>query len=826
LLIDQTVVTVSETGGSQTVSLTANKAWTASTSQSWCHVSPSAGEEASGSRITISCDANSSFDARNCVVTFVCEERTANVSVSQGPTSGLLLSQLEYNLTNASQQLDIEVKANVKFEVVVDKSCADWVKYSGTKGLTSSTVVLGIAQNEGYDSREGKVTIRQTDGSLSSTVVIRQGQTNGLFITTTDYELSNSKHTLTVEVASNVEFEVKSEAPWIKYVGTKGLKSSQIVLEVDANESYDSRTGKVSVKQINGDLDGIITVKQDKKLGLFLSPTEFDLSNESQVIDVEVQSNVEYEIIIPEDCIGWISSVGSKGLTATSCSFVIAKNDGYNIREGNITFKQKDGPLCGTVVVRQGQGDALIISTPEYSLSNEQHTLTVEVKANVDFEVKSEVGWITVVGTKGLETSQITLNIERNEGYDAREGKVLVKQKDGNLTGTITVRQAEKAGLILSQMEFELDNAEHIVDVEVQSNVEYDIIIPEECAGWISAVGTKGLDTRTCSFVIAKNDGYDAREGSITFKQKDGSLSGTVKITQGQNNGLFVMTPEYSLSNEQHTLTVEVKANVDYEVKSDVDWITVVRTKGLETSQIILNIEKNESYDRREGKVTVSQKNGNLTGTITVRQAEKAGLILSQSEFELDNAEHIVEVEVQSNVEYDIIIPEDCAGWISAIGTKGLSTCTCSFAVAKNEGFDAREGSITFREKGGSLSGTVKITQGQNNGIFVTTSEYSLSNEQHTLTVEVKANVDFDVKSEVDWITVVRTKGLKTSQIVLNVERNERYDPREGKVLVKQKNGNLTGTIRIKQEAAEDPDGLNPGIDNWGNGGNMGGNLE
>lgn len=56
LTLDQSSISFTDAGGSQTVSLTANKPWTVSTNQSWCKVSPSGGEEAASSRVTITCD--------------------------------------------------------------------------------------------------------------------------------------------------------------------------------------------------------------------------------------------------------------------------------------------------------------------------------------------------------------------------------------------------------------------------------------------------------------------------------------------------------------------------------------------------------------------------------------------------------------------------------------------------------------------------------------------------------------------------------------------------------------------------------------------------
>ena len=308
LIIDQTDLSFSDTGSTQTITLISNKPWTAGSSQSWCKVSPTGGEAASGNRITISCDANTTYDARNCIVTITCAELMKTISISQATNNGLLVAQTSYELTKEAQQLDIQVQANVRFSVEVDNGCKDWVKYNTTKGLTKSTVVLDIAENATYDDREGKVIIKQEGGNLSSTIIIKQSQLDGLFVTTPEYNLSNDKHTLTVEVNANVEFDVKPNVDWIRHVETKGLKSSQIVLEVSANEDFDKREGTVTVKQINGENEGTITIHQEENYGLFISPNEFSLNNSEQLIDVDsfAEQYIIDELFANPDC-GWSS---------------------------------------------------------------------------------------------------------------------------------------------------------------------------------------------------------------------------------------------------------------------------------------------------------------------------------------------------------------------------------------------------------------------------------------------------------------------------------------------------------------------------------------
>lgn len=442
LSVDQTSINISDAGGSSTVSLTANKPWTASSNQSWCKVSPSSGEEATSSRITISCDPNTTYDTRNATVTFTCAEMTKQVSITQATNNGLLVSQTSYELTKAAQQLNIEVKANVKFSVEVDSGCKDWVKYNTTKGLTTSTVVLDIAENTSYDGREGKVTIKQDGGSLSSTVTIKQSQLDGLFLTTSEYNLSNEKHTLTVEVSTNVEFDVKTEADWVKYVQTKGLNTKQIVLEVAENETYDQRETKVNVKQKNGDLSGTITIKQDEKYGILISQSEYNLTNEAQNIDVEVKYNVDFEVSIPDGCKDWIKQVSTKGLNTKNYTFSVAKNETYDNREGSITFKQKKGSLSGTVAIKQAQTDYLEVTKNEFTVDIEGETITIEVTSNVDYTVsisEDAQSWLSKVGTKGLSKDNVQIAVAAGDDNTDRKGEIVISY--GEMKRTIKVHQ-------------------------------------------------------------------------------------------------------------------------------------------------------------------------------------------------------------------------------------------------------------------------------------------------------------------------------------------------------------------------------------------------
>lgn len=348
-------------GGSQSFSFTCNRNWSVSSTESWITFSHSSGTASEGDiTVKITCAENTTYDARSATVTVKVEELTEIISISQDTGLGLLVSPTTFDLTNAAQEIEIEVQKNVEYSISIDPDARDWITHTGTKGLTSEKLTFSIAANETYDDREGVIAFKENGGPLFGMVVVKQSQTNGLFITKPEYDLSNTAHTLSVEVKANVEFEVTSQADWISYVETKALKASTIALSILANDGYDSRTGTVLVKQKNGDLTGTITITQKQTDYLEVTPNSFDLDNKLHEIELRVTQNVAYSVVIPDDAKNWVyipTKSATKGLIDDTILLVVDTNTTNDNRETSITIKQNDGSLAETVKIKQDASD-------------------------------------------------------------------------------------------------------------------------------------------------------------------------------------------------------------------------------------------------------------------------------------------------------------------------------------------------------------------------------------------------------------------------------------------------------------------------------------
>ena len=614
-------------GGSEAILIESNVSWTAKSSADWCIVTPSSGNKSTSS-ITMSAPANEEYDNKSCTVTIESGNISKIITVNQGENLGLLITQDRYELGNEESTIDVEVKANVEFEVVIND---EWITRVETRGLTTSELTFKIAENDTYGNRDGSITIKQKDKNISSTIKIYQTQEDAIILSEKDFDLSTESHSIEVEIKTNIDYEIvipEDAKGWITHASTRALRTEMVIFDIDQNKDYEDRKAEIVVKDKKTDLQETVTIKQAANTGIIVSDDKYELSNDGGTIEVEVKANVEFDIEISDN---WITRIETRGLTATKLQFQIAKHENYDSRKGTITIKQKGGNLSSTIQVYQSQKDAIIISDKIVDLSSERHSIDVELKTNVEFEViipEAAKRWVSYTPTRGLRSETLLLNVLENKDFKPRTTEVYVKNKKTNLQDTLTINQAINIGLIVSSDRYELSNDGGTIEVEVKANIEFDIEIADK---WISRIETRGLTTTNLIFNVAKNESYSNREGTITISQKDGDLSSTITVYQSQENAIILSEKEVELGNTDQTLEVVIKTNVDVDItiqESGRNWVSYTPTRGLRTENLVLNISANENYFNRRAEVYIKNKELNIQETLVINQIANDKAIL------------------------------------------------------------------------------------------------------------------------------------------------------------------------------------------------------
>ena len=403
-------IDLSVDGSSGSISFTANRDWYVSASDSWVSVSPSSGKASDGTvTVTVRCNANTTYDDRTATVTIRMEELSQSVTVRQPANKGIVLPKQVFDLQADAKSIDIEVQANVQYTI---STSVDWIKQTGTKGLTSKTLAFSIEENKTYDPREGKITIKPQEGNAQEQVIsVRQAQKDALNVEKTSYDMPYGGGEIEIKVEANVSFDVTPNADWIHFVQTKALSNSTVVLKIDENATYSSRQGTVEIKQQNGSLKHTITVNQAGRIAV----TSVVLDKTSLKLDVG-DSETLVATVKPDNAT-------DKTVTWTSSDEAIATVDETGkvaaVKEGTATITAKAGEKTAECKVTVYVAVTSVeLDKPSASLKVGE-TVTLAATVKPDDATDKTVSWSTsdasvatvsngVVTAKKVGTATIT----------------------------------------------------------------------------------------------------------------------------------------------------------------------------------------------------------------------------------------------------------------------------------------------------------------------------------------------------------------------------------------------------------------------------------
>ena len=335
---------------------------------------------------------------------------------------------------------------------------------------------------------------------------------------------------------------------------------------------------------------------------------------------------------------------------------------------------------------------------------------TLSFTTNKDWSLKvlANITWCTISSSSGSAgTHHINVSVERNVTNIERNATLVILC--GDITYAIEVTQKQQNAFILNlggDKTIEIDSNGGMVGIEVKTNVDYEIEIIGDATQWIKEVKSKSMASFSHMFSISPNDKSNSRNGIIQFKTSDKIY--LVKVVQGgiiDTPVLILDTKRYVVSDSGETITVGVKSNVDFGVKMpDVDWIqTAGNARSLSNCTLKFIVTPNDTYNERSVEIVVYDKNSELKDTLQIVQKQKDILILTEDEVKLQQEGGEFAVEINTNVEYRIEIPQDAKNWVSVVDSRTLVAYSHRFVVAANDTYRDRMTEIAFKDLNGKL---------------------------------------------------------------------------------------------------------------------------
>ena len=346
------------------------------------------------------------------------------------------------------------------------------------------------------------------------------------------------------------------------------------------------------------------------------SGSSITLQSEESTGTITISSNVSWKASATES---WVELSPTSGAAGNSSITVkVKENESTDERNASVTIT--GGKASASVTIAQKQKDALLLSTNKIEIGGEGGEFEVEVKSNVTVQHTIDVDWIKLVSTKAMTTSKLTFAVEESDEKEKREGTI--KFTAGNLKEEVKVYQAEGGDIfVLSHKEYELTKEEQEIKIELRSNIGFSTIEIPKDVDWITEVQTKASSTYTKYLLISENNTYDDRAAKVDIFNGDKSRKETIAIWQSQTDSLGVVKSEYDVAPEGEVIEIDVHHNVKFTVKipeTCQGWIRILETKGIESSNVQIEVAENDGKVAREGVLSI--KGDEIDRTVLIRQ--------------------------------------------------------------------------------------------------------------------------------------------------------------------------------------------------------------
>ena len=739
-------------GGTVTLHFTSTADWKATVgnvrASSWITVSPTSGKAGEAS-VTISVAANDGTDERTASVFLDCGDSRETIVVSQKQKDALIVSRQSYELSAGESLIEVEVEANVTFEVEVSDT---WIEHISTRSLEKSVLSFRILANDGYEKRSGSILVRS--GELQETVrIYQEGKEKEVLLLSEDMvEVGALGGTVDVQLQSSVSYICKpvTEYTWVSEITSRAVSTHTLHFAVQPNDTYDMREARFVFIDETESISDTLTIRQYAADEILVPSDPIICEPESGTFSFEVSANISYDVTTD---VSWLKQVVGRGMERSTLHFSVEENTGSAMREGNIILSG-NGVERTVKVMQKGKEEApyLIVSQEHFNILPEGGTVRFTVKANVPYRVNTDADWM-VQAVSG-SSDEIVFTVSANESTSSREATITVTSEDGNLVRTVqVVQEGEAVYLDVSPSFLSLTSSSQTISLQVETNTRYRL---SSDASWLVCDMTGLGNWSNPSFTVSANELTSSREATITVTSENGSLVRIAQVAQKGEAVYLDVSPSFlSLTSSSQTISLQVETNTRYRLSSDASWLVCDMTGLGNWSNPSFTVSANESTSSREATITVTSEDGSLVRTVqVVQKGEAVYLDVSPSSLSpLTSNSQTISLQVETNTRYRL---SSDASWLVCDMTGLGNWSNPSFTVSVNESTSSREATITVTSEDGSLVRTVQVVQkGEAVYLDVSPSNISATAEGGKFTFTVNSNTQYTFTcSDNSWISV------------------------------------------------------------------------
>ena len=609
-------ISVESAEQSITLSFSSNVAWSATVSADWLTISPSSGEAGKNS-VKVEVEENRTGQPRSATITISDKESTQKVSVTvrqEALKASLTVSpeSLEFSANKGEEMLSIT--SNTDWVITKD---AEWITLDSDKGKGLATIAAGVTENTSLTSRTGSITVSTSDGGVKKTVSVRQSGADVVFtIDRNEFSVAAAGESFSVKVTHNIGYKINSQPEWVKQTDKEPSGNTDTyTFTAEANTSTEAREGVIVFCNDNNECVPVTVKQAGANATLSVSPAELTFTANTESKSLDVTSNTAWTAASGAS---WAKLNKTNGSGNAQIAVTAEENTAITQRSATITIKTADGKASATVKVTQSAANVIFsVDKNEHSVAAAGGDFTVKVTRNIGYKINSQPEWVKQTGmVPSGNTDTYTFKTEVNTSTAAREG-VIVFCNDNNERIQVTVKQAgANATLSVSPAELTFTAKPESKSFSVSSNTDWSVA---SSADWVKIGTTSGSGNAQVTASAEENTATTQRTATITLKTTDGKATATIKVTQNPADVVFsIDIKEFSIDAKGEEITIKIKHNTAYSVKSMPDWVNQrKKTVSGDTDNLSFAVQHNPGY-KRQGEIIF---NGDgIYGTVTIKQ--------------------------------------------------------------------------------------------------------------------------------------------------------------------------------------------------------------
>ena len=609
-------ISVESAEQSITLSFSTNVAWSATVSANWLTISPSSGEAGKNS-VKVEVEENRTGQPRSATITISDKESMQKVSVTvrqEALKASLTVSpeSLEFSANKGEEMLN--VTSNTDWVITKD---AEWITLDSDKGKGLATIAAGVTENTSLTSRTGSITVSTSDGSVKKTVSVRQSGADVIFtIDRNEFSVAAAGESFSVKVTHNIGYKINSQPDWVKQTDkVPSGNTDTYTFNAEANTSTEAREGVIVFCNDNNECVPVTVKQAGANATLSVSPAELTFTAKSESKTFSIASNTAWTATSSAP---WAKINAASGSGNAQVVVSAEENTAITQRSATVTIKTADGKATATVKVTQSAANVIFsVDKNEHSVAAAGGDFSVKVTHNIGYKINSQPEWVKQTGkVPSGNTDTYTFTAEANTSTEAREG-VIVFCNDNNECVPVTVKQAgANATLSVSPAELTFTAKPESKSFSVSSNTDWSVA---SSADWVKIGTTSGSGNAQVTASAEENTATTQRTATITLKTTDGKAIATIKVTQNPADVVFsIDIKEFSIDAKGEEITIKIKHNTAYSVKSMPDWVNQGnKTVSGDTDKISFAVQHNPGY-KRQGEIIF---NGDgIYGTVTIKQ--------------------------------------------------------------------------------------------------------------------------------------------------------------------------------------------------------------